>query len=202
MADKKKNISMRIRRIVSVALRPSYLFRRLREIVREMGREEVKSQIPLDSLPEVTLLAVNGNPGLEERLVNVYAANPSTLVSGPMDIKTLREKQSKNYEFYLVVNADGNDSAAIAFDNDRSMSCHLVTDFRYRSKGLGLSAMIELEKIKIYEGIDVFWGQVYRNNPRMLSLVLSMGFKIVEEKSTTDYYMIRKIIPHSDGRKN
>ena len=192
---------MRIKHIGSLALRPSRLYRRLREIVREFGRKEVKSQIPLGSLPKVTLLAVNGNPELEERLVSIYAANPSALVSGPIDIKTLREKQSKNFEFYIVVDADGSDSAAIAFDNDRSMSCHLVTDFRHRSKGLGLSAMIELEKIKMRDGIYVFWGQVYRNNPRMLSLVLSMGFGIVEEKSTTEYYTIRKIIPRPGGER-
>lgn len=197
MAREKKDIFLRIRHVASLALRPSYIFRRLREIIREMRRKEVKSNMPLDSLPKVTLLAANGDSELEMRLVNIYAANPSRLVSGPMNIEMLRDNQSKNFEFYIAVDSNGNDSAAIAFDNDRLMSCHLVTDFRHRSKGLGLSAMIELEKRKINEGVSVFWGQVYRNNPRMLSLVLSMGFRIVEEESTDDYFTIRKIILRS-----
>lgn len=195
------DVVRRIGKIASLALRPSYSFRRLREIVREAGRTEVKPEIPLDSLPEVRLLAVNGNPELEERLVRMYAVNPSTLVAGPMNIETLREKQSKRFEFFLAIDGEGNDAAAIAFDNDRSMSCHLVTDFRHRSKGVGLSAMIELEKIKIDEGVRVFWGQVFRNNPRMLSLTLSMGFRIVEEESTPEYHTIRKIVADPGGER-
>jgi hypothetical protein len=195
MAAGKRNLFSRIGHFASLILRPRYSLNRLKEILRERGRTEVKSSIPLDELPPVEILPVRGDRDLEERLVKVYYDNPSTLVSGPMDLDTLREKQSKNFEFFLVLDRDGNDAGAIAFDNDRAMSCHLVTDFRYRSMGLGLSAMLELEAVKIKEGIYTFWGQVYKDNPRMLSLVLSMGFVIVEEKSTPEYYTIRKDIP-------
>ena len=195
MAARKINIFSRIGHIASLILRPRYSLHRLKEILRERGRTEVKSSIPLDSLSPVELLPVRDDQEFEERLVKVYYDNPSTLVSGPMDLDALKDKQSKNFEFFLVLDEDGNDAGAIAFDNDRSMSCHLVTDFRHRSRGMGLSAMLELEAVKIKEGIYIFYGQVYKDNPRMLSLVLSMGFFIVEEESTPEYYTIRKEIP-------
>jgi hypothetical protein len=198
MTARDRNVFSRIGHFASLIFRPRYSLNRIKEILRERGRAEVKSSIPLDELPAVEIIPVRGDRDLEQRLLKVYYDNPSTLVSGPMDLDTLREKQSKNFEFFLVLDADGNDAGAIAFDNDRSMSCHLVTDFRHRSRGMGLSAMLEMEALKIREGIYTFWGQVYKDNPRMLSLVLSMGFVIVEEQSTPEYYTIRKDVPPPD----
>jgi hypothetical protein len=194
MADKKENFFGRLAHIARLTLRPSYAFRRLREVTRELRRHRIKNDIPLDSLPEVKLIEVSGNEELERRLVNMYDCNPSTLVSGPMEWRALKEKQANNFEFYLVINGGGNEIGAIAFDNSRSMICHLVIDFRLRSKGLGISAMMKLEKIKIKEGIDLFWGQAYKNNPRILSVFLSLGYKIIKEESTAEYYTVKKTV--------
>ena len=194
MESKKNSIFGRLAHIARLALRPSYAFHRLREVMRELRPYRMRDNIPLDSLPEVKLIEVSGNEELERRVVNMYVGSPSALVSGPMGWKALKEKMAEDFDFYLVIDGEGKEAGAIAFANNRSMVCHLVIDFRLRSKGLGISAMIELEKIKKREGVGVFWGQAYKNNPRILSVLLSLGYEIVEAESTAEYYTIRKTI--------
>lgn len=79
------------------------------------------------------------------------------------------------------------------------MSAHTIIDYHYRRHGYGISAIRELQRVKKQEGLSKIWGQVYKDNKRSLSMLLSLGWEFVPEKENAEYYTM---VVHLTDMKN
>ena len=80
------------------------------------------------------------------------------------------------------------------------MPLHLVIEYDQRGNGYGISAFKELEKIKLGEGVEEFWVQVYKSNARMLNLMLSLNYDFAKDRETERYYvMVKQLVKESEG---
>lgn len=170
-------------------LRPVLAFRRIREMrwIRTAG--PVRNDLPLDHLPKLELVLAETEAQLK-KVVGIYKRCPSSLNIPPRSMSKLREFIADNKEFYLVRNEEGVDVAAIGWIVDKDMAAYLAADYKFRRGGIGLATKIALLDLKRSQGVKRAYGQILRSNSRYLSTNLSLGYKIDEELSTEDYYVI------------
>ena len=151
----------------------------------------IRDDLPLDNLPKVELVLAETEDQLKE-VVGIYKRCPSSLNIPPRSMAKLREHIAMNKEFYLVRNAQGENVAAVGWIVDQDMTAYVAAEYKFRRGGIGLALKIALLDLKRSQGVKRAYGQIYRKNTRFLSTNLSLGYKIDEELSTEDYYVIYK----------
>jgi hypothetical protein len=182
----------RLRRWLGLLLRPRRLWLLWREWRRGKRARPVRRDIPLDSLPPVRLLPVREDPARQQVLVDIFLRNPSPLALLPQNLRFLREDLGRGVDYYLLVDDSERPVGGIAYRIAEKMPCHLVVEYALRKEGYGIAAMVEIEKLKRNEGVDELWGQVFKNNRPMLSLMLSLGYRFVEELEEEDFHVMVK----------
>lgn len=184
-----KKILRTIKHWLGWILRPRHSFRRIREMRWINAEKPVRSDLPLDNLPQLDLILAETEDQMEE-VVGIYKRCPSSLNIPPRSLAKLKEHIALNKEFYLVRNQQGDYVAAIGWVVDKSIMAYMAVEYQFRRGGIGLATNIAMMDLKRRQGVERVYGQVLRKNTQYLSTCLSMGFKIDEEKSKDDYHAI------------
>ncbi len=170
-------------------LRPRLAYMRIREMRWVKTAGPVRDDLPLDNLPKLELVLAETEDQLK-KVVGIYKRCPSSLNIPPRSMAKLREHIAMNKEFYLVRNEQGENVAAIGWIVDQDMAAYLASEYKFRRGGIGLATKIALLDLKRSQGVKRAYGQILRKNTRYLSTNLSLGYKIDEELSTEEYYVI------------
>jgi len=185
-------IVRKIKFIAGCILRPRYTYFRFREWNKVRDKHQPHPDIDLENLPEVELTHVTEDRHHKQILLKLFRDNPSPLVLTPRNIEYLEIELRKGVEYYLISGSKDEVVGVLGYKPEQSMPGRLIIEYGHRGKGYGISAMKKLEKIKAGQGLKEFWGQVYKNNTRMLNLMLSLGYGFVEDKETEDYFIMVK----------
>lgn len=184
---------LRVRHWIGLVLRPRLTLLRIREArqARMVAARTVRPDIPTNSLPKVTLVLVASKKDLS-RLLRLFQRNPSSHAIAPRNRKALAEKLAKGTQYYLAINKSGESIGCMGFQPWRNMGVNRIVDYKHRGKGYGLSITKEFLQLKADEGITEIWSQVFKENKRVLSGLLSSGYRLVPELEETEYYTLVK----------
>jgi hypothetical protein len=174
-------------------LRPRLAYLRIREAMHARNAPPVRNNLSLSALPIVTLRLAETPEDLS-LVVNLYKRNPSSLTIAPLNTDAVEKMIACNTEFYRIFNIKGEHIGNIAFQVNRRMLSHLTIEYAHRCNGLGLATELAIKKLLVERGIDKIYAQVYRINRRALTHCLSFGYKMVEEQSTQEYFVLRKVL--------
>jgi hypothetical protein len=168
---------------------------RLREIHHARRAGPVRDDITLENVPTVTLIPADTEDRLRE-VVRVYTRHPSRLLIAPHRYAAIIKLIAKGYEYYLVANDSGLVVGAVGWQSCRAMVCHKVIDYRHRSRGYGIATSLALFSLLAQKGYRKCYSQVFKDNRRNLSGLLSLGYKIDGEDPEGLYFMLSKdLIP-------
>lgn len=188
---------MVIRHWIGLILRPRLTLLRIREArqARMVADRTVRPDIPINSLPEITLIPVTNKKDLQKQLLRLFQSNPSPLALAPRNRKTLAEEFAKGTQYYLAINKLGEIVGCTGFQPWRNMSVNTTIDYKHRGKGYGLNISKELFRLKTDEGLTEIWGLVFKGNKRALSGCLSLGYCLVPELEGPQYYtLVKKLV--------
>ena len=190
-----RDLFITIRRILGWILRPRLSYLRLREIHHARTARPVRDDIALDNVPTVTLIPADNEDRLKE-VVRVYTRHPSRLLIAPRKDAAIKELVAKGYEYYLVANESGLVVGAVGWHSCRAMVCHKVIDYRHRSRGYGIATSLALFSLLAKRGYRKCYSQVFKDNRRNISGLLSLGYKIDGEDPEGLYFLLsRDLIP-------
>ena len=130
---------------------------------------------------EVEVIPVTAADSLGERLVEIYANNPSPYVTGPTSLERLTRRLDRGIRHFLLVNSQGQTVGVRAFDPETKMFINSVTDFAFRGQGYQMSAGVELRKLLIAEGYREFRAAVMRDNTRMQRNMAAAGWEMAPD---------------------
>jgi GNAT superfamily N-acetyltransferase len=99
---------------------------------------------------------------------------------------------ARGVEFYRVLDVHGAHVGNMGYQARRQMFSYLQVDFPYRGRGIALAAKLVLEGQIADRGVEVAYAQVFRDNRRALTTLLSLGWEIDDDASTDSYYLLRK----------
>jgi len=183
---------------MGMMVRPHIAYLRFRERRRARSAKIVRSDISLDSLPQVTLVPAAGREDLQKKLLKLFKWNPAPYDLAPRNRRSFMRELSRGTQYFMIHNDRDELVGGLAYQTWRNMPCQLVIDYRHRSMGYGISAMKEIERVKTREGVTELWGQVIKSNKRMLSLMLSLGYRYVDEQEAPQYFTFVKKIASDD----
>ncbi len=191
----------KIKFLLGCVLRPRFTYLRFREWRKARDKHKHHPDVDLENLPPVTIILVRDSDEHKTKLLKLFRNNPSPLVLTPWNMKYLEIELRKGVEYYLITNSMDELVGVLGYKPEEKMPGRLIIEYDHRGRGFGISAMKELEKIKHGEGIQEFWGQIYKDNVRMLNLMLSLGYDFVEDRETPEYYMMVKSLSNeSEGK--
>ena len=157
---------------------PSQFVGRIRELRRISSAPDMKTTVSMDDKVSVDLVPIQSNKTLQERLVSMYADNPSPFVFGPMTNAALEEDLERGIRYFLVTNDDGEYVGARAFDPNTKLLQSTVTDFRHRGHGYQVSAGHDLMMMLAEEGYAEVRANVMSSNTRMQRVMIARGWKM------------------------
>jgi len=138
----------------------------------------MKTIVSIDDKVSVGLVPVQSNKALQERLVSMYADNPSPYVSGPKTNEALEEYLDRGVRYFLITNDDGEYVGARAFDPNTKLLQSTVTDFRHRGHGYQVSAGYDLMMMLADEGYTEIRANVLSSNTRIQRAMIARGWKM------------------------
>jgi hypothetical protein len=181
-------LSSRQKFALGILRHPGQAWRRFRELFRIAAAPALGKPVPTDNTVEVEVISVTSADSLGEKLVDIYARNPSPFVTGPTSLEKLTRRIDRGVRHFLVLNGQGEAVAVTAFDTKNKMFCNSVTDFAYRGKGYQFTADIKLQKLLIDEGYREFCGFVMRRNTRMRRALEAAGWKMEPDPDNPDLF--------------
>lgn len=202
MKQSTRQLLKRIKYWMEMIFLPHLAFLRLREKIRGRTAKGVRKNLPTDSLPKVTLIPVGDKKDLQATLLRIYKKNSSPFVFAPKSRRALKRYMETGTEYYLVANSQGEIVGGRGFRPLENMFCHFVVDYKHRSSGYGLSTTLALEQLKAAEGFTEMRGKVFRDNRRMMSTYLSMGYEIEEEQNDPQFFSIVKFLNKDEELNN
>lgn len=167
-----------VRFIGGLIRHPSQFLGRIRELRRIFSAPDMKATVPMDDKVDVDLVPVQSNKALQERLVLMYADNPSPYVFGPKSKEDLEKNLDRGVRYFLVTNSDGEYVGARAFDPNTKLLQSTVTDFRHRGHGYQVSAGFELMMMLADEGNTEVRANVMISNTRIQRAMIARGWKM------------------------
>ena len=181
-------LSPKLRFALGILRHPGQAWRRLRELFRIAAAPALGKPLLADNTVEVEVVPVTDADSLGEKLVEIYARNPSPFVTGPTSLKKLTRRMARGVRHFLVLNGQGEAVGVTAFDTKNKMFCNSVTDFAFRGKGYQFTADIKLQKLLIDEGYREFCGFVMRKNTRMRRALASAGWKMEPDPDNPELF--------------
>jgi hypothetical protein len=178
-------------RLISWIRDPRQIFLKLREIWLAGRACPVRSDIDLSRLPEVKLRRAKTVPDLAA-VIRLYQVNPSRLNIAPRNQQALDKLLARNVIFFLILDNTGNHVGNLGYQAPRRMLSYLQIDYSRRGRGYGLAAELAVEQIIATQGVRSVYAQVFRRNNRALSTFLSLGWDIDNDRSTEEYFTLKK----------
>jgi len=138
----------------------------------------METTVSIDDKVGVDLVPVKSNKPLQERLVSMYADNPSPYVTGPKTNEALEEDLNRGVRYFLITNDDGEYIGARAFDPNTKLLQSTVTDFRLRGHGYQVSAGYDLMMMLADEGYTEIRANVWSSNTRIQRAMIALGWRL------------------------
>ena len=164
MSSQNRQLYKTIRYGFGWLLRPRLSYLRIRERLFSGSLPQSQNNFSEDSIPPAALIDVAHDVALQKKLVRIVRRNPSPMVQHSRTRRSLLRRIEKGEQNFLVRNENGIDVGCTGFQPWNNRAVHLIIDYPHRKCGYGLSAMLELQKIKKLEGIKEMWGVVFKSN--------------------------------------